>query len=210
MALNSVIAGDLLPLLCPTVPSSPLDIGELLAATCPMPTHRFVQTASGEAAVGGATSLEQLRPALDALVRAAGRSVSAPRSMRPGAQGGNVLAAHVVIRGAEVPDGLALRRDILDRLGGTAAWQSGAVDLRWSAVPLRAAVTGGSLQAVRVSALVNWRRVSQVIQGVVAQARKKHAGRAFVHWYERHGFEVGDFEHSFEVLEAVIADYEAA
>lgn len=209
MAMNSLITCDLAPLLCPPSASHPFDVGDLLAASCPMPTHRFLQAVRGEAA-GVNGLLPELKPALEALSRASGRSASAPRSsaQRPGHSAGGagcVLAAHTVVRGAQVTDSLKVRTEVLDRLGGATAWQAGGVDLRWSATPLRSAPS-----SVRVSALVNWLRVAPVLRGVTGQARQKYAGRAFVHWYGSHGFEACDFEHAFEVLDTAVADYEAA
>mmetsp|Transcript_88755 Transcript_88755/g.286817 ORF Transcript_88755/g.286817 Transcript_88755/m.286817 type:complete len:171 (-) Transcript_88755:214-726(-) len=170
-----------------------------------MPTHRFLQAFSGEASAPHGPPAE-VKPALEALSRAAGRgSATAVRSSGTRAGGGSVLSAYAVLRGASLLDVAPVRGDLLDRLGGAVAWQPHGLDLRHSAAPLRSAP-----KSVHVSALVNWKRTGQVIGSVAETARKKYNSGMFVHWYHRNGFGPGDFEHAFETLETVVSDYNAA
>jgi len=197
-SMNTVVAQDLLPFLCPPHASTPFDLGELLATVCPMPTHRFAQAYSGDIASpqGLPTETRQL---VTALTR------SAPRVARTPAGGGSVLAAQVVVRGAQVPDPKKLGNELVDRLGGITPWQPFGTHLRCSPTPLQSAPG-----TARICMLVNWKRTGQVLGEVVAQARRKYAGRTFTHWYERYGFGPDMFAHAFEALDDIVANYDSA
>lgn len=193
-SMNAVIVRDLVPFLCPASPAMPFDLGSLLSSVCPMPTHRFVQAFSAELAAPC-----EPRQLLDSL----GRTM--PRVAK---DSGSVLAAHAVVRGSQgqqASDANALGADLLDRMGGSVAWQALGLDMQPNAPALRSAPA-----STRISVLTNWKRSAQVIGSVVSQARQKYAARMFLHWYERYGFEPDVFAHAFEVLDDVVMNYKAA
>eukprot|EP00929_Paragymnodinium_shiwhaense_P057163 TRINITY_DN28610_c0_g1_i1.p1 TRINITY_DN28610_c0_g1~~TRINITY_DN28610_c0_g1_i1.p1 ORF type:complete len:482 (+),score=90.48 TRINITY_DN28610_c0_g1_i1:94-1446(+) len=214
--MNSVIADDLTPFLCPAKASQPFELGDLLSGAWPLPTHRFAQAYSGDAPFGrtacpgasgvaaaAAASLAEVKPAMDALVR------GAPR-MPKGS--GSVLAAHAVVRGAAVDAGAA-KRELLGRLGGSVSWQPFCGEVLCSSAPLRSAVApknNASGGRVTMSVLLNWKPVAETLRGVVHTARKKRAAGAFAHWYSSYGFGDDMFAQSFEVLEEAIGNYDAA
>lgn len=166
--MNGIIVKELVPIFCSPQPSVPFDLGELVAAVSPMPTHRFVQTFAGDARAPHGT-LTDTQPLLTALAR------SLPRTSRP-AEGGLTLGAQAFVRGLQAPATDKFRCDILEKLGGPVAWQPHALEVRSSHVPLSSARS-----SARVDVVVNWKRISNVLGVVLAKARKKHGSRAFVH-----------------------------
>merc|ERR1712150_384000 len=157
-AMNDIIVGDLAPQLCPASITQPLDLGALVATACPMPTHRFLQSFSGESKEqhGPPSSVQ---PAMEALARATPRM---PRAM-DGC--GAMLAGQAVVRGSHVSQVKKFRTDLLDRLGGAASWQPFALETHCAATPLRSAPTSS-----RISVLVNWKRVAHVLKPLIARA----------------------------------------
>jgi len=164
-----------------------------------MATHKFGQAFSGEVSALG--TKPDIKAVMDALAR------FAPRSLRSG--GGNVLAAHGIARG--VPQSTmdlsaqGLQTSLLERLGGAVSWQPFSAELRCSCSPLRSAPS-----FTRMSVVVNWKRISQVLASVSQRARLKYDSRMFLHWYERYGFGHDSFTQAFEVLEDVIGNYSAS
>lgn len=193
-AMNSIITRDLVPFLCPPPSSVPFDISELVASVCPMPTHRFVQAFSGEVRAPHG-SLAQELPLFNALAG------SMPRVWRSSAKGGTI-AAQVVLRGFEPPNGSRFRQDLVEKLG-CVSWQP-FFEMRSSACSLTSAPG-----VCRASLVVNWKHVAQILTSLISRSRNKYASRAFVHWYERYGFGAAEFEHAFELLEHVVQNYQA-
>lgn len=189
-SMNSVLVRDLVPHLCPD--SQPADLGEVLSAAVPLPSHKIVQAFSGEvlSSLGPPSSP---KPVIDAL--------RLPRSSR---NSQNLIAARAVVRGAhkQLLGSVALKNELLDKLGGTVPWQPFSLDMLCSTQPLRSA------PPARASILTNWKRVSQTLRSVHSRACKKYASGMFLHWYETCGFGPDAFAQAFEIVESVICAYE--
>ena len=54
---------------------------------------------------------------------------------------------------------------------------------------------------------LNWTRVGELAESFLIQAKRKFAGRAFVHWFEHYGVERDDFEASFDRVQDVVESY---
>lgn len=199
-SMNNVVARGLVPLLCPALDAAPLDLGDLLAGVVPMATHKFMQTFSAEVS-GPHGPPCGIKPVFDALARAT------PKTQR--CASGNVIAAYGTVRG--MPNNVlgsgtkTLQSDLLERLGGAVPWQPFAGELRCSHVPLRQAPA-----SARISVVANWKRTAQVLEAISLRARQKYASRMFLQWYDHYNFGPETFAQAFEVVDEVIANYDAS
>eukprot|EP00435_Cladocopium_sp_Y103_P013055 s1032_g3.t1 len=189
-SMNSIIARDLLPHLCPA--EQICDLGELLQRISPLPSHKFAQIFSaGLRQRFNYESETTTKLIMDSLRRL-------PRSPR---NSQNLFSARCVVRGIlEVSEQLKL--ELLERLGGAMPVKSAPIDLQTSPQPLK------TTPSSRVSIVMNWRRITKVFRKVYHQAQQKYASRMFLHWYENFGFGADVFAEAFETLGSVVKSYE--
>ncbi|CAJ1342281.1 unnamed protein product [Effrenium voratum] len=185
--MNSIIARDLTPHLCP---AQSADAGDLLTVISPLASHKFAQAYSG-----AVRSSHEVEITTKSVVEALRRMPRVARNSR------NILAARAVVRG--VPS-LEIKAELLERLGGAVSWQPFPVEVQLSQQPLKSA------PASRTSLLVNWKRVTKVLRAVHQQACQKYSSRMFLHWYENYGFGQDIFAEAFEVVERIISNYESS
>ncbi|KAK7493279.1 hypothetical protein BaRGS_00015405 [Batillaria attramentaria] len=201
--INKVIAQTLCGLFLPTdtlATSRDVSLGlepwELLRATCPMPSTKFLHT----------THLAKSKLSWEGLVTQSLRTV---HRFDVNEKPFSSLAGVLVARGDSTGSfPLALKRGLDQKIKSAwnfVPWNPFPLDV-WTAFlnPL------GPKEAASVTMATNSSCVTEYLHHVCERSKVMMDAGAYLHWYERYGSSKEDFQEALNVLESCQADYSSA